>query len=65
MVVLPVFLQAPWVHLYPLSACSFTVVLLGLGVYLVEMVGEEWSIAGSLLVGVSGSWLGGCLFWGC
>ncbi len=64
MVVLPVFLQAPWVHLYPFSACLFTFVLLGCGVALVEAGGEKWSISGSLLVGVSGSWLGGCLFWG-
>ncbi len=64
MVVLPVFLQAPWVHLYPISACLFTFVLLGFGVSLVHFGGNKWSRAGSLLVGVSGSWLGGCLFWG-
>lgn len=64
MVVLPVFLQAPWVHLHPISACLFTFVLLGCGVALVQFGGEKWSKAGSLLVGVSGSWLGGCLFWG-
>ena len=64
MVVLPVFLQAPWVHLHPISACLFTFVLLGVGIVLVLFGGEKWSRAGSLLVGVSGSWLGGCLFWG-
>ena len=64
MVVLPVFLQAPWVHFHPLTACSFTFVLLGGGVALVLFGGAKWSRAGSLLVGVSGSWLGGCLFWG-
>ena len=64
MVVLPVFLQAPWVHLHPISACLFTFVLLGAGIALVRFGGEKWSRAGSLLVGVSGSWLGGCLFWG-
>tara|TARA_B100000029_G_scaffold482917_1_gene533581 strand:- start:895 stop:1533 length:639 start_codon:yes stop_codon:yes gene_type:complete len=64
MVVLPVFLQAPWVHLYPISACLFTFVLLGCGITLVRFGGNKWSRAGSLLVGVSGSWLGGCLFWG-
>ncbi len=64
MVVLPVFLQAPWVHLHPVSACLFTFVLLGLGFGLVQFGGQRWSQAGSLLVGVSGSWLGGCLFWG-
>ena len=64
MVVLPVFLQAPWVHLHPISACLFTFVLLALGVAMVQFGGEKWARAGSLLVGVSGSWLGGCLFWG-
>ena len=61
---LPVFLQAPWVHLHPISACLFTFVLLGSGFGLVRLGGSKWSRAGSLLVGVSGSWLGGCLFWG-
>jgi len=64
MVVLPVFLQAPWVHLHPISACLFTFLILGCGIALVFFGGEKWSRAGSLLVGVSGSWLGGCLFWG-
>ncbi len=64
MVVLPVFLQAPWVHLHPISACLFTFVLLGTGFALVHFGAEKWLQVGSLLVGVSGSWLGGCLFWG-
>ncbi len=64
MVVLPVFLQAPWAHFHPLSACLFTFVLLGIGVALVQFGGDKWLHSGSLLVGVSGSWLGGCLFWG-
>ncbi len=64
MVVLPVFLQAPWVHLQPISACLFTFVLLSIGVALVHFGEDTWANPGSLLVGVSGSWLGGCLFWG-
>ncbi len=64
MVVLPVFLQAPWVHLHPFSACLFTSIILGIGIYLVESKHQRWGNPGSLLVGVSGSWLGGCLFWG-
>ncbi len=64
LVVLPVFLQAPWVHLHPTSACLFTFVLLGTGLALGQFGGERWFQVGSLLVGVSGSWLGGCLFWG-
>ncbi len=64
LVVLPVFLQAPWAHLHPLSACLFTFVLLGCGVALAQFGGHRWFQVGSLLIGVSGSWLGGCLFWG-
>ncbi len=64
MVVLPVFLQAPWVHLQPVSACLFTFVLLGTGLAFAELGGERYFQVGSLLIGVSGSWLGGCLFWG-
>ncbi len=63
-VILPVFLQAPWVRLYPVSACLFTFVLLGVGVLVAHQGKEQWAQAGSLVVGVSGSWLGGCLFWG-
>ncbi len=64
LVVLPVFLQAPWVHFFPLSALLFTFVLLGLGIVLGQHFAKKWFRIGSLLVGVSGSWLGGCLFWG-
>ena len=61
---LPVFLQAPWVHFYPLSALLFTFVLIGFGIVLGEFVSGKWFSIGSLVIGVSGSWLGGCLFWG-
>ncbi len=64
MVVLPVFLQAPWVRLQPFSACLFTALIVGTGIILVELGSAKWAQAGSLLVGVSGSWLGGCIFWG-
>ncbi len=64
LVVLPVFLQAPWVHFFPLSALLFTFVLVGLGVVLGHFIKGKWIRIGSLLVGLSGSWLGGCLFWG-
>ena len=64
MVILPVFLQAPWVHIYPISACLFTLVILIGGVLLCKFANPKWVSAGSLLIGVSGSWLGGCLFWG-
>ncbi len=64
MVVLPVLLQAPWVHLHPISACLFTFVLLGMGIGIGTFADRKWFQVGSLLVGISGSWLGGCLFWG-
>lgn len=64
LVALPVFLQAPWVRLAPFSAALFTAPLLLLGILLVLRGQGRWSDAGALLVGFSGSWLGGCLFWG-
>ena len=64
MVVLPVFVQAPWVHVFPFSAFLFSFILFFLGFYLLKFCSDRWSSIGSLLVGVSWSWLGGCLFWG-
>lgn len=64
LVVLPVFLQAPWVRLHPFSAGLFSFLLLGVGILLgmrVEPAKARW---GALLVGFSGSWLAGTLFWG-
>ena len=64
LVALPVFLQAPWVRLAPFSAALFTAPLLLLGITLAQREEPRWARAGALLVGFSGSWLGGCLFWG-
>ena len=64
MVVLPVFVQAPWVHVFPFSAFLFSFIIFFLGFYLLTFSTDRWSSVGSLLVGVSWSWLGGCLFWG-
>ena len=64
MVVLPVFVQAPWVRLHPSSAVLFTAVLVGIGVVLNRSRNERKKDLGALLVGFSGSWLAGCLFWG-
>ena len=61
---LPVFVQAPWVHIYPFSALLFSVVIFSVGFCMVQFLPERFLYIGSLLVGVSGSWLGGCLFWG-
>lgn len=64
LVALPVFLQAPWVRLAPFSAAVFTLPLVLVGVLFEQRRHQGWSTAGALLVGFSGSWLGGCLFWG-
>ena len=64
MVVLPVFLQAPWVRLHPFSAAVFTTVLVACGVVLGNSANEQRNALGQLLVGFSGSWLAGCVFWG-
>ena len=64
LVMLPVFLQAPWVRLHPFSACIFTAVLLAVAIPLGWQQQAEPRNAGSLLLGFSGSWLAGSLFWG-
>ena len=64
MVALPVFIQAPWVRQQPFSACLFTGVILCVGILLQLKAHRELADAGALLVGLSGSWLAGCLFWG-
>ena len=63
-VILPIFVQAPWVRFEPISALCFTFIIL-LGAFaLYKKQSNKWFIISSLLLGVSGSWLGGCLFWG-
>ena len=63
-VILPIFVQAPWVRLEPISALCFTFVILLVVLVLNQKRSNKWFIVSSLLFGVSGSWLGGCLFWG-
>ena len=63
-VILPIFVQAPWVRFEPLSALCFTFVIMLVAFFLSRKESNKWFIVGSLLFGVSGSWLGGCLFWG-
>ena len=63
-VILPIFVQAPWVRLEPISALCFTFIILIVAFLLSRKKSDKWFIVGSLLLGVSGSWLGGCLFWG-
>ena len=64
LVILPIFVQAPWVRLEPVSALCFTFVILSVAFLLYKKRSNKWFIVSSLLLGVSGSWLGGCLFWG-
>ncbi len=59
MVVLPVFLQAPWVRLLPFSATLFTAVLMAVGIVLGLTADRQKAEIGQLLVGFSGSWLAG------
>jgi len=63
-VILPIFVQAPWVRFEPISALCATFLILFVAFVLSRKEGDKWFIVGSLLLGVSGSWLGGCLFWG-
>ena len=64
LVTVPVFLQAPWVRMAPMSAALFTVPLMALALLLERRGQGQWQQLGVLLVGFCGSWLGGCLFWG-
>ena len=64
MVVLPVFLQAPWVRVHPFSATLFTALLVAIGVVLNRSDNKQKADFGALIVGFSGSWLAGCVFWG-
>jgi len=64
LVILPIFVQAPWVRLEPISALCFTFVIILAAIVLNHKGSNKWFIVSSLLLGISGSWLGGCLFWG-
>jgi len=64
LVVLPVFVQAPWVREQPFTSCLFGFVLLSVGVITHSIAPNPWKDFGSLMVGFSGSWLAGSLFWG-
>ena len=63
-VILPIFVQAPWVRFEPISALFATFIIFFVAFFLSRKESDKWFIVGSLLLGVSGSWLGGCLFWG-
>ena len=64
LVVLPVFAQAPWVRSQPFTASIFGFVLLTAGLLSSWLAPSKRKELGALLVGFSGSWLAGSLFWG-
>ncbi|MCU0529073.1 MAG: DUF3120 domain-containing protein [Cyanobium sp. Prado107] len=64
LVTLPVFIQAPWVRLAPVSATAFTACLLTAALLLSRSEDGRLRRAGELLVGFCGSWLAGSMFWG-
>ena len=63
-VILPIFVQAPWVRSEPISALCFTFLILFGAYFFYKKQSNKMFIVSSLLLGVAGSWLGGCLFWG-
>ena len=64
LVVLPVFAQAPWVRAQPFTAALFGFVLLSVGLLSHWLAPPKGKDLGALLVGFSGSWLAGSLYWG-
>ena len=59
-VILPIFVQAPWVRLEPISSLCFTFIIVLVAIVLNQRESNKWFIVSSLLLGTSGSWLGGC-----
>jgi hypothetical protein len=64
LVALPVFVEAPWVRHAPFSAVLFTAVFVALGLGMAHSQRPNLRRSGEVLVGFSGSWLAGALFWG-
>lgn len=65
LVVMPVFGQAPWVRHHPFSACVFGIGLALAGILLSLNAGRsQHRDLGALILGFSGSWVAGSLYWG-
>ena len=50
LVILPIFVQAPWVRLEPISALCFTFVILFGAYFLYKKQSNKWFIVSSLLL---------------
>ena len=65
LVVMPVFVQAPWVRQQPFSSCLFGLFLAVAGILLsLNAERSQQRDLGALILGFSGSWMAGSLFWG-
>ncbi|MGK7931065.1 MAG: DUF3120 domain-containing protein [Microcystaceae cyanobacterium] len=62
LVSVPVFIQAPLVRFWPLLSLVLTIAWIGLGGWLMKH--PRTYIWGDLLIGFSGSWLAGSIYWG-
>jgi hypothetical protein len=62
LVTVPVFVQAPLVRMFPLASFLSTFAWLGLSLTL--MFRPKTEIWGDLLLGFTGSWLAGSIYWG-
>ncbi|QEY33535.1 DUF3120 domain-containing protein [Synechococcus sp. RSCCF101] len=64
LVSIPVFLEAPLVRLSPAGAVALTVPLVAAALLLARRSDAIGSVLAPLLLGFSGSWLAGAVFWG-
>lgn len=62
LVSIPVFVQAPLVRLYPEISLLSTIVWLA--VSLILIFSQKTQVWGDLLLGFTGSWLAGSIYWG-
>ncbi|OCR01104.1 hypothetical protein BCD67_17180 [Oscillatoriales cyanobacterium USR001] len=62
LVTVPVFIQAPLVRMFPVASLLSTLAWLGLSLVLLSR--EKTQFWGDLLLGFTGSWLAGSIYWG-
>jgi hypothetical protein len=61
LVSVPVFIEAPLVRHYPILSVVITILWVCLGAILRQSANSHW---GDLILGFSGSWLAGAIYWG-